>query len=179
MTENKSSKWPERDSYLGLPDCESNALTTRLCCLPCPPHLNSRFSFSIHIRQFVFPCFPVEIKRLSYSHPGAIQEFPLQRPVKHLQVPSLYLLHQHTDTEVLILIPSVFQTWQEKRFMCHFHWHAYVLQQLQVPVTLGHSFYALSLFQPILALYSNSCLYIPFIQASMLESSQHYACPTA
>ena len=26
-TENKSSKWPERDSHQGLPDCESDALT--------------------------------------------------------------------------------------------------------------------------------------------------------
>ena len=28
-TENKSSKWPERDSNPGPPDCESDALTTR------------------------------------------------------------------------------------------------------------------------------------------------------
>ena len=27
-TENKSSKWPERDSNPGPPDCESDALTT-------------------------------------------------------------------------------------------------------------------------------------------------------
>ena len=33
-TENKSSKWPERDSNPGPPDCESDALTTRPCCLP-------------------------------------------------------------------------------------------------------------------------------------------------
>ena len=32
-TENKSSKWPERDSNPGPPDCESNALTTRPRCL--------------------------------------------------------------------------------------------------------------------------------------------------
>ena len=29
-TENKSSKWPERDSNPGPPDCESDALTNRL-----------------------------------------------------------------------------------------------------------------------------------------------------
>ena len=28
-TEHKSSKWPERDSNPGPPDCESDALTTR------------------------------------------------------------------------------------------------------------------------------------------------------
>jgi len=33
-TENKSSKWPERDSNPGPPDFESDALTTRLRCLP-------------------------------------------------------------------------------------------------------------------------------------------------
>ena len=32
-TENKSSKWPERDSNPGPPDCESDALTTRPRCL--------------------------------------------------------------------------------------------------------------------------------------------------
>ena len=31
-TENKSSKWPERDSNPGPPDCESEALTTRPRC---------------------------------------------------------------------------------------------------------------------------------------------------
>ena len=31
-TENKSSKWPERDPTLGSLDCESNALITRPCC---------------------------------------------------------------------------------------------------------------------------------------------------
>ena len=34
-TENKSSKSPERDSNRGPPDCESDALTARLSCLPC------------------------------------------------------------------------------------------------------------------------------------------------
>ena len=34
-TENKSSKSPERDSNRGPPDCESEALTARLRCLPC------------------------------------------------------------------------------------------------------------------------------------------------
>ena len=33
-TEHKSSKWPERDSNPGRPDCESDALTTRPRCLP-------------------------------------------------------------------------------------------------------------------------------------------------
>ena len=33
-TENKSCKWPERDSNPGPPDCESDALTTRPRCLP-------------------------------------------------------------------------------------------------------------------------------------------------
>ena len=33
MTENKSSKTPEWDSNLVLPDCESNTLTTRPRCL--------------------------------------------------------------------------------------------------------------------------------------------------
>ena len=33
-TEHKSSKWPERDSNPGPPDCESDALTTRPRCLP-------------------------------------------------------------------------------------------------------------------------------------------------
>ena len=33
-TEHKSSKWPERDSNPGPPDCESNVLTTRPRCLP-------------------------------------------------------------------------------------------------------------------------------------------------
>ena len=33
-TEHKSSKWPERDSNPGPPDCESDALTTRPLCLP-------------------------------------------------------------------------------------------------------------------------------------------------
>ena len=33
-TEHKSSKWPERDSNPGSPDCESDALTTRPRCLP-------------------------------------------------------------------------------------------------------------------------------------------------
>ena len=32
-TEHKSSKWPERDSNPGPPDCESDALTTRPRCL--------------------------------------------------------------------------------------------------------------------------------------------------
>ena len=32
-TENKTSKWRERDSSPGLPDCKSNALTTRPRCL--------------------------------------------------------------------------------------------------------------------------------------------------
>ena len=32
-TEHKSSKWPERDSNPGPPDCESDALTTRQRCL--------------------------------------------------------------------------------------------------------------------------------------------------
>ena len=32
-TEIKSSKWPERDSNPGPPDCESDALTTRPRCL--------------------------------------------------------------------------------------------------------------------------------------------------
>ena len=32
-TENKSSKWPERDSNQGPPDFESDALTTRPRCL--------------------------------------------------------------------------------------------------------------------------------------------------
>ena len=31
--ENKCSKWPERDSNPGTPDCESDALTTRSRCL--------------------------------------------------------------------------------------------------------------------------------------------------
>ena len=31
--ENKSSKWPKRDSNPGSPDCNSNALTTRSSCL--------------------------------------------------------------------------------------------------------------------------------------------------
>ena len=30
MTENKSSKWPERNSNLGPPDCKSDALTTQI-----------------------------------------------------------------------------------------------------------------------------------------------------
>ena len=34
MTEHKASKWPERDSNPGPPDCESDALTTRTRCLP-------------------------------------------------------------------------------------------------------------------------------------------------
>ena len=38
-TENKSSKWPERDPTLGSLDCESNALITRPCC---PPQLPSQ-----------------------------------------------------------------------------------------------------------------------------------------
>ena len=33
-TEHKSSKWPEWDSNPGLPDCESDVLTTRPRCLP-------------------------------------------------------------------------------------------------------------------------------------------------
>ena len=32
-TEHKFSKWPERDSNPGPPDCESDALTTRPRCL--------------------------------------------------------------------------------------------------------------------------------------------------
>ena len=32
-TENKSSKWPEQDSDLGMPDCQSNTLTTQPHCL--------------------------------------------------------------------------------------------------------------------------------------------------
>ena len=39
-TEHKSSKWPERDSNPGPPDCESDELTTRprgLPCLHCAP----------------------------------------------------------------------------------------------------------------------------------------------
>ena len=33
-TENKASKWPQRDSNPGLPDCESDAKTTRPRYLP-------------------------------------------------------------------------------------------------------------------------------------------------
>ena len=32
-TDKKSSKWPQRDSKPGPPDCESDALTTRPRCL--------------------------------------------------------------------------------------------------------------------------------------------------
>ena len=34
-TENKSGKWPEQDLNPGLPDCKSDTLTTRPCCLLC------------------------------------------------------------------------------------------------------------------------------------------------
>ena len=41
-TEHKSSKWPERDSNPGPPDCESDALTTRPRCLhKCATLLNA------------------------------------------------------------------------------------------------------------------------------------------
>ena len=41
-TEHKSSKWPERDSNPGPPDCESDALTTRPRCLPTTASLQLR-----------------------------------------------------------------------------------------------------------------------------------------
>ena len=43
-TEHKSSKWPERDSNPGPPDCESDALTTWPRCLPVPYDLIHHFS---------------------------------------------------------------------------------------------------------------------------------------
>ena len=43
-TEHKSSKWPEKDSNLGLPDCESDAVTTRPRCLPETAERNSTTS---------------------------------------------------------------------------------------------------------------------------------------
>ena len=42
---NKSSKWPERASNQGPPDCESDALTTRLRC---------HYVVYIHFRSFLF-----------------------------------------------------------------------------------------------------------------------------
>ena len=52
-TANKSSKWPERDSNPGPPDCESDALTTRPRCLP----NNSRI---VLISLFIFLVFQCE-----------------------------------------------------------------------------------------------------------------------
>ena len=46
-TEHKSSKWPERDSNPGPPDCESDAVTTRLRCLPAK---QSKVLFVLHTR---------------------------------------------------------------------------------------------------------------------------------
>ena len=46
-TENKSSKWPERDSNLGPPDCDSNALTTRQRCLLDFVFFQSQFPFQV------------------------------------------------------------------------------------------------------------------------------------
>ena len=44
-TEHKSSKWPERDSNPGPPDCESDALTT--------PPLSQVFTTNLTFGMFV------------------------------------------------------------------------------------------------------------------------------
>ena len=62
-TEHKSSKWPERDSNPGPPDCESDALTTRPRCIPywLPQLLAVNWKLSINTR-----CLP-NMKAMYFS----------------------------------------------------------------------------------------------------------------
>ena len=54
-TENKSSKWPERDLNPGPPDCESDALTTRPRCplganeIPGAAPLQGKICLPVHV----------------------------------------------------------------------------------------------------------------------------------
>ena len=52
MTKNKSSKWPEWDSNLGLPDCESEALTVWPCC---SQENSNRNTVLVILAMFAFP----------------------------------------------------------------------------------------------------------------------------
>ena len=60
-TEHKSSKWPERDSNPGRPDCESDALTTRPRCL----HEFEIPEFEIHKTFYFGPNLIRSVKRLT------------------------------------------------------------------------------------------------------------------
>ena len=69
-TEHKSSKWPERDSNAGPPDCESDALTTRPRCPPaCSQTLLSGDVNIIFFRIPGVPCALIKVLVLKGGGP--------------------------------------------------------------------------------------------------------------
>ena len=79
-TENKSSKWPERDSNPGPPDCKSDALTTRPRCLP----MKDGFEEIEH--EFPFSTFRSRNRTTCSDVPLPLEIFHLNDP-KNLVTP--------------------------------------------------------------------------------------------